>query len=352
MRVVLAPKAELDSNSRSTATWASVLAFHVAKKKLKASEKPLPKLRPGWALIRVRLVGICNTDVEILRGYHAFRGTPGHEFIGEVAHVHGVSESLGRRVVGEINVSCSAYGYRHVCNFCRRGLKTHCSRRTVLGIVAHDGAFAEYLALPLENLHVVPDSVGDEQAVFVEPLAAACEILEQVDAKKFREAAVLGDGKLAQLIAMVLHTAVPRVVMYGKHEKKLALARRVGIKTKKVRDDASDLRRVKESYGLLVEATGSPTGFALAQHMTEPRGTLVLKSTFHGAAPIETWPIVVKELTIVGSRCGPFARAIALLRSGKVDPTPLITSTFPLSEAPEAIRFAQKSGGMKVLLKA
>jgi threonine dehydrogenase-like Zn-dependent dehydrogenase len=334
-----------------------VLAFQVANKKLRSIEKPLPKLRPGWALVRVRLAGICNTDVEILRGYHAFRGTPGHEFVGEVADVHGVSGSLkkkwiGKRVVGEINVSCSAYGYRPVCVFCRRGLKTHCARRTVLGIVNHEGAFAENLALPLENLYAIPDSVSDEQAVFVEPLAAACEILEQVNAKQFPEAAVLGDGKLAQLIALVLRTAVPRVVMYGKHEEKLAFARRAGIKTKRVRGDDSDLKYMKKSYGLLVEATGSPSGFALAQHMTEPRGILVLKSTFHGAAPIETWPIVVKELTVVGSRCGPFAKAIALLRSGKVDPTPLITRIFALKDAPSAMRFAQKSGVMKVLLKA
>lgn len=333
-----------------------MLAFQVVNGKLKSTRKPLPKVRSGWALIRARMAGICNTDVEILRGYHAFRGTPGHEFVGEVADVHGVSEAVkkkwtGRRVVGEINVSCSAYGSRPVCNFCKRGLKTHCARRTVLGIVAHDGAFAEYLALPLENLHVVTDSISDEQAVFVEPLAAACEILEQVDARHFREAAVLGDGKLAQLIAMVLRTAMPRVVMYGKHEKKLAIARRAGITTKKVRGDAADLRRVKKSYGLLVEATGSPTGFALAQHMTEPRGTLVLKSTFHGAAPIETWPIVVKELTVIGSRCGPFAKALALLRSGKVDPTSLVTRTFSMKEAAAAIRFAQKPGVMKVLLK-
>jgi threonine dehydrogenase-like Zn-dependent dehydrogenase len=334
-----------------------VLSFHVANKKLKPSEKPLPKLRPGWALIRVRLAGICNTDVEILRGYHAFRGTPGHEFVGQVARVHGVSESLekkwlGRRVVGEINVSCSAYGYRPVCVFCRRGQRTHCARRTVLGIVAHDGAFAEYLALPLENLHAVPDSVKDEHAVFVEPLAAACEIVEQVNVKQFQEAAVLGDGKLAQLIALVLGTFVPQVILYGKHEGKLALARSAGIKTRKVHGDASDLKRVEESYRFLVEATGSPSGFRLAQQMTEPRGTLVLKSTFHGAASMETWPMVVKELTVVGSRCGPFRKAMALLRSGKVPPGPLITRTFPISEAPQAIRFAQKPGVMKVLLKA
>jgi alcohol dehydrogenase len=220
----------------------------------------------------------------------------------------------------------------------------------VLGIVAHDGAFAEYLTLPLENLNVIPDSVSDEQAVFVEPLAAACEILEQVDAGKFRAAAVLGDGKLAQLIARVLRTAIPRVVMHGKHGEKLALARRAGIETKKVRGDDADLKRVKESYALVVEATGSPSGLTLAQQMTEPRGTLVLKSTFHGAATVETWPIVVKEINLVGSRCGPFDKAIALLRSGEVDPRPLIARTFRLSEAPAGIRFAQQPGIMKVLL--
>ncbi|HET7259266.1 MAG TPA: alcohol dehydrogenase catalytic domain-containing protein, partial [Candidatus Acidoferrum sp.] len=317
---------------------------------------PLPRLRPGWALVRVRLAGICNTDVEILRGYHDFHGTPGHEFVGEVAEVAGVASTvrkrwLGRRVCGEINVTCSAYGFKPECGFCKRGLKTHCGRRTVLGIVAHDGAFAGYLTLPLEHLHVVPDSVSDEQAVFVEPLAAACEILEQVDVRKFRSAAVLGDGKLAQLIARVLRTKIPRVAMYGKHENKLALARRASIETKKVRGNAGDLKRVKETYALLVEATGSPSGLALAQQMTEPRGTLVLKSTFHGKAPVETWPIVVMEINVVGSRCGPFDTAIALLRSGEIDPRPLITRTFPLAEAARAIAFAQKPGVMKVLLK-
>lgn len=332
-----------------------MLAFQVAREELRLTEKPVPRLRPKWALVRVRLAGICNTDVEILRGYHDFHGTPGHEFVGAVADVAGVSAGvrerwIGRRVCGEINVTCSAYGFKPVCGFCKRGLKTHCARRTVLGIVAHDGAFAEYLALPLENLHLVPDSVSDEQAVFVEPLAAACEILEQVDVRKFRSAAVLSDGKLAQLIARVLRTAIPRVVMYGKHENKLALARGAKIETKKVRGDASDLSRVNENYALLVEATGSPSGLALAQQMTEPRGTLVLKSTFHGTAPVETWPIVVKEINVVGSRCGPFDKAIALLRAGKVDPRRLITRTFPLADAQKAIALAQQPGVMKVLL--
>ena len=333
-----------------------MLAFTVKNRRLVLERKPLPKLRPGWALVRVRLVGICNTDVELLHGYYNYRGVPGHEFIGTVVRLRGLTAAekkrwLGRRVCGEINISCAALGHRPVCRFCRRGLKTHCEHRTVLGIIGHPGAYAEYLTLPVENLHVVPERVSNEEAVFVEPLAAACEILEQVDARKFREAAVLGDGKLAQLIALVLRAAIPRVVMYGKHNKKLALARRGGIATKKVRGDAGDLKRVRETFRLVVEATGSPTGLALAQRMTEPRGTLVLKSTFHGAAPVETWPIVVKEITVVGSRCGPFAKAIELLRSGKVDPKPLITRTIPLSEAPAAIQFAQKSGVMKVLLR-
>jgi alcohol dehydrogenase len=258
---------------------------------------------------------------------------------------------IGQRVTGEINIPCHALGLRPVCRFCKRSLTRHCERRKVLGIVAHDGAFAEYLTLPIENLHVIPDSLSDEVAVFVEPLAAACEILDQVNVRQFREAAVLGDGKLAQLIARVLRTVLPRVVMCGKHRKKLALARRARIETKLVRGDASDLKRVKETFELLVEATGSPTGLALAQRMTDPRGTLVLKSTFHGAAPVEMWPSVVKELNVVGSRCGPFEKAIAPLRSGKLDPRPLITRIYPLSDAPKAIQFAQKAGVMKVLLK-
>jgi alcohol dehydrogenase len=302
------------------------------------------------------MAGICNTDMEILRGYHNFRGTPGHEFVGEVQNVAGVSAAIkkgwiGKRVVGEINIACGALGFRPVCRFCRRGLMRHCERRKVLGIVAQDGAFAEYLTLPIENLHVLPDSITDEMAVFVEPLAAACEILDQLNIKRFREAAVLGDGKLAQLIARVLRTAIPRVVMYGKHAEKLALARRARIETKLVRGDAADLQHVKKSFALVVEATGSTTGLTLAQQMTDPLGTLVLKSTFHGAAPVEIWPIVVKELTVVGSRCGPFDKAIALLRSGKIDPRSLITRTFPLQEAPAAIVFAQRPGIMKVLLQ-
>jgi alcohol dehydrogenase len=335
-----------------------MLSFVVHQGRLKPVEKPLPRLRPGWALVRVRLAGICNTDLEILRGYHHFRGTPGHEFVGEVvearaASSRGKSETarwVGRRVVGEINIACAARGAR-LCRFCRRGIPTHCLRRRVLGIAGHDGAFAEYLALPLRNLHRVPAGVADEQAVFTEPLAAACEILEQVRVENYREAAVLGDGKLAQLIARVLRAAGLRVVMFGKHANKLALARRAGVSAVRVGSDREGARSVERRYSLVVEATGSPSGFARAQQLTAPRGTLVLKSTFHGAAPVETWPIVVHELTLVGSRCGPFPPALRLLRSGRVDPRPLVARVFPLRDAPAAIRYAQKPGVLKVLLR-
>jgi len=335
-----------------------VLAFVVRNHALTAVRKPLPRLRRGWALVRVRLAGICNTDVEILRGYHNFRGTPGHEFVGEVVDVRGVGSRtknnwLGRRVAGEINIACAALGFHSSCEFCRRGLKTHCARRKVLGIVAHDGAFAEFLTLPLENLHAIPNTISDEEAVFIEPLAAACEILAQIRVSTFRTAVVLGDGKLALLIAMVLvSTGVP-VVMFGKHSEKLTLARSNGIKTSLVRGDKTDLQRSapKQRFPLVVDATGSPSGLALGIALTEPRGTLVLKSTFHGAAPIESWPIVVNEITMLGSRCGPFAKAIALLRAKLVDPRPLVTRTFPLSEASKAMKFAQKKGVLKVLLR-
>jgi alcohol dehydrogenase len=327
-----------------------MLAAVVRGKRVAVVKKPLPRLRPGWALVRVCLAGICNTDIEILRGYHDFHGTLGHEFVGEVEHVASRRDAnwVERRVVGEINLACAGLGFRSPCGYCRPGIATHCERRRVLGILGHDGAFAEYLALPLVNLHRVPASVPDETAVFTEPLAAACEILEQVDARAHREAAVIGDGKLAQLIARVLRSAGLRVTMIGKHTDKLHLAQLANIQTARV---PSLLARRSNQFSLAVEATGSPSGLALAQEITLPRGTLVLKSTFHGAANVETWPIVVKELTVVGSRCGPFPRALSLLRSGKVDTRALITRVFPLKEAAEAIHYAQQRGVMKVLLR-
>ena len=307
-------------------------------------------------MVRVRLAGICNTDIEILRGYHNFHGTLGHEFVGDVVRVASASDKywVGRRVVGEINVACAGLEFRHhgrrkICGYCRRGIPTHCQRRRVLGILGHDGAFAEFLALPVVNLHRVPAGVPDDAAVFTEPLAAACEILEQVDVSAHREACVLGDGKLAQLIGGVLRTAGLRVVMIGKHASKLRLARRAGIETVQVGGRAP---RRANAFTLVVEATGSASGLAMAQQITAPRGTLVLKSTFHGAAPVETWPIVVKEITLIGSRCGPFHPALDLLRSGRVDPRPLISRVFKLKDVAKAIRYAQRPGVMKVLLRS
>jgi len=322
-----------------------MFTFAVRDGKLHKQEKKIPRRKPGWAVVRVRLAGICNTDIEILRGYHAFRGTPGHEFVGEVVDC-AEQKWMGRRVVGEINISCQGLGRKTKCDFCRRGIPTHCEYRRVLGIIEHDGAFAEYLTLPLCNLHKVPDGVSDEDAVFAEPLAAACEILEQVSIRNHREAAVLGDGKLAQLIARVLVAAGPKVTMFGKHANKLVLARKTGINTMRAGSNS------KKRWTMVVEATGSPKGFEQALAMLAPRGTLVLKSTFHGAAQFATWPIVVNEISVVGSRCGPFRPALEMLRRGKVDPRPMISRVFPLREAAAAIIYAQRPGVMKVLLKA
>jgi threonine dehydrogenase-like Zn-dependent dehydrogenase len=332
-----------------------MLAAVTRRNRVAVIQKPLPRLMPGWALVRVRLAGICNTDIEILRGYHNFHGTLGHEFVGEVVDVASSKDRarVGQRVVGEINIACAGLGFRKPCSYCRRGIPTHCARRRVLGIMGHDGAFAEYCALPIVNLHRVPAGISDEAAVFTEPLAAACEIPEQVkNIRAHRTAAVIGDGKLAQLIARVLRVADLRaglrVTMIGKHEEKLRLARLADIAAVKVTSPRA--RRV-DAFTLTVEATGSPSGLALAQQITAPRGTLVLKSTFHGAANVETWPIVVKELTVIGSRCGPFPQALALLRSGRVDPRPLISRVFSLNDAAQAVRYAQQPGVMKVLLR-
>src|SRR6202166_4417655 len=309
-----------------------MLAAIAQRNRVTVIQKPLPPLRPGWALVRVRLAGICNTDIEILRGYHNFQGTLGHEFVGEVVRVASAKDRrwVGRRVVGEINLACAGLGFRKQCSYCRRGIPTHCARRRVLGIIGHDGAFAEYLTLPIVNLHRVPAGIPDEAAVFTEPLAAACEILLQVDIRAHREVAVIGDGKHAQLIARVLRATGLRVVMIGKHATKLRLARLADIATAKV---TSPSARRADEFTFTIEATDSSSGLATAQQITAPRGTLVLKSTFHGAANVETWPIVVKDLTVIGSRCGPFPAALTLLRSGRVDPRPLISRVFELKDA-------------------
>jgi alcohol dehydrogenase len=337
-----------------------MLSTRIEGRRLIVVQKPLPKLRAGWALVRVRLAGICNTDLELLRGYHNFQGTPGHEFVGEVVACGGAASTrrteerrwLGRRVVGEINIACRGLGVHSICHFCRRGIPTHCEHRRVLGILDHDGAFAEYLSLPLVNLHKVPDGVADECAVFTEPLAAACQILEQAPTmSRGASVAVLGDGKLGQLIVRVLAGAGARVTLYGRHREKLAIAAGRGISTVYRSGRAGAMAgRGARRFPFLVDATGSADGLALAMRMTEPRGTLVLKSTVHGAAQVETWPIVVDEQTIVGSRCGPFARALDLLRTGRVDPRPLISRVFPLRDAPAAIRECHARGVLKVLL--
>ena len=338
-----------------------MLTARVRNRRLAVAPRAIPRISTGWVLVRVRLAGICNTDLEILRGYHGFHGTPGHEFVGEVAACGGSGAGhraaerhwVGRRVVGEINITCRGLGLRPLCEFCRRGMRTHCARRRVLGIVNQDGAFAEYLTLPLVNLHAVPESLPDECAVFTEPLAAACQILAQVPAAgRGASVAVLGDGKLGQLIVRVLAAAGAGVTLHGRHRRKLALAAVRGVSTETIaRRTGSGSGRGQRRFPFVVDATGSPDGLALAIGMTEPRGTLILKSTFHGAARVETWPIVVNEQTVVGSRCGPFDRALALLSSGRVDPRPLISKIFPLREAATAIREAQRRGVLKVLLR-
>jgi threonine dehydrogenase-like Zn-dependent dehydrogenase len=347
-----------------------MLAAVVRGKTLVMKQKSLPKTPPGWALVRVRLAGICNTDLEILRGYHNFKGTLGHEFVGEVVRAKPMERSAGegnfdaeasraaaqqwkgRRVVGEINIACAGlFGFAK-CDACRAGIATHCAQRQVLGIVKHNGAFADYLTLPFCNLHAVPDEVSDEQAVFTEPLAAACRILEQVPVLAHRDVVVLGDGKLAQLIARVMATTGRNVVMLGKHDEKLALAREAGIRTQNVeRGWEKIVRKHGHAFSLVIEATGSPQGFSQALELLQPRGVLVLKSTFHGTAKIQTWPLVVNEITVVGSRCGPFGPALELLRNGQVDPRPLISEVFPLREARAALAATRKPGVLKVLLK-
>ncbi len=317
-----------------------MLVAEVHRRRLRVIEKPPPVPRRDEALIRVRLAGICNTDVELLRGYHRFRGVLGHEFVGQVETCLD-ARWVGERVVGEINLACGR------CDFCRRNLSRHCRRRTVLGILNKDGAFAEYITLPIQNLHRVPDSVPDEAAVFVEPLAAACEILEQVVIDRRTRVALVGDGKLAQLIGRVLAITGATVTMIGKHPSKLRLARQAGLETKLGRDTPKDWMA---AFDVVVEATGSPAGMPLALRLVRPRGTVVWKSTFHGDAQFDAAPLVVNEITVVGSRCGPFDRALDLLRRKKVDPLPLLERTFPLSEAPRAIAFAQRRGVLKILL--
>lgn len=287
----------------------------------------------GEALVRVTLSGICNTDLEIARGYAGFEGTIGHEFVG-------VSES-GQRVVGEINAGCGH------CALCRAGDPRHCPQRTVLGIVGRDGAHAEFLKLPVANLMPVPDEIPDEHAVFTEPLAAACGILERALITEDTRVAVVGDGKLGLLCAQVIATTGAPVTLVGKHQNKLRIAERRDIEIMTV--DKAERR--KGAFDVTVEASGSPTGFALALDLLHPRGVLVLKSTFHGVTEIDAARLVVEEITVIGSRCGRFAPALELLRTKAVDVESLITDEFALADGVEAMQRAAEPGVMKVLLR-
>jgi threonine dehydrogenase-like Zn-dependent dehydrogenase len=294
----------------------------------------------GEALLRVTLSGICNTDLEIARGYAGFRGTIGHEFVGVVEDAGGGPIARGERVVGEINAGCGT------CERCAGGDSRHCATRTVLGIVGRDGAHADLLRLPARNLVRVPASIADEGAVFVEPLAAACGVLERCPIDPAMRVAVIGDGKLGLLCAMVLAAEGHPPLLVGKHTEKLALARARGIETALV-DEAGARGRV---FDVVVEASGAAGGFALALGRLRPQGRLVLKSTFHGATPVDAARLVVEEIEVIGSRCGRFAPALDLLAKGAVDVSSLVSDVMSLSRADAALDRAAAPGVLKVLL--
>jgi threonine dehydrogenase-like Zn-dependent dehydrogenase len=310
-------------------------ALRVGDRGTELAELPVPEAA-GEALVRVTLSGICNTDIEIARGYAGFRGTIGHEFVGVVEDPGGGALPRGTRVVGEINAGCG------VCARCAAGDSRHCATRTVLGIVNRDGAHADVLRLPARNLIAVPGSVTDEEAVFVEPLAAACGVLERCPMAPGTRVAVIGDGKLGLLCAMVLHGNHLAPVLVGKHPEKLALAR--DIETALIEDARGRV------FDVVVEASGSAGGFQLALDLLVPQGTLVLKSTFHGATPVDAARIVVEEVHVIGSRCGRFTPALDLLARGAVSVTPLVSETLSLDHATEAMERAQAPGVLKVLL--
>lgn len=311
---------------------------------LSLRELPDPTPAPGEALIRVRLAGICGTDRQILKGYSSFRGIPGHEFVGEVV---GCDDKrwIGRRVVGEINVTCGH------CDWCRRGLGRHCSSRTVMGIIGRPGAFAEFVTLPVANLHEVPVEVPDEEAVFVEPLAAAAEILDQMPVARGTRVAVLGAGRLGLLVAQVLCHAGAEVTLIGRSEWKLKLARSWGLNTVVLRGNGGESGLAPRSFAVVVEATSSPEGLEQALQLVEPRGVVVMKSTFHELAHFDTANLVVNEITLLGSRCGNFATAIDLLRRDAVHVEEMISRVFPLSEGLEAFEYLENASCLKVLLR-
>lgn len=298
-----------------------------------------PDPKPDEALVRIDLAGICGTDLEILDGYMSYHGILGHEFVGTVVKSSD-SDLVGKRVVGEINVGCGK------CSSCKSGMERHCPNRTVLGILNRNGAFAEFLSLPEKNLHVIPDTITDEQAVFVEPLAAAFEITEQVDLKPDWHVAIVGDGRLAQLIANVLKLYCSDIVCFGRHENKLASLKKLGIQTR-----IGIEKNVQNIFDLVVEATGNNSGFVDTMKLVKPRGTVILKSTIASKENLDLTPAVVNEITLVGSRCGKFRPAIDALASHKISVDDLIDSTYPLEKFQDAIEYAKKPNTLKVFLK-
>ncbi len=290
--------------------------------------------------MRVLLAGICNTDLEIIRGYMGFSGILGHEFVGVVEQATD-QRLAGQRVAGEINAGCGS------CNLCRSGMERHCPHRSVLGILHRQGAMAEYVSLPERNLIPVPASVPDNAALFVEPLAAAVEILEQVKIEPCHDLLVIGDGKLGLLTAMVLRLTGCAVTLVGKHEDKLALVRSPGVRA----IGLDELHTTDERFDVVVEASGHPSGWDLAVQRIKPRGTFVLKSTYAEALHFNPAPIVINEVTIVGSRCGRFEPALRFLEQGLIDPLPLLVDIMPLDQAVEAFAAAQSKGTLKIGLR-
>lgn len=302
---------------------------------------PTPTPPPGEALVRVLQAGICNTDLELARGYMNFKGVPGHEFVGVVEQAMGREDLIGRRVVGEINATCG------VCPACRANRPTHCPWRTTLGIDRRAGTLADYLTLPFENLHSLPEAVSDDQAVFVEPLAAACEILEQTTIRPTDHVVVIGDGKLGLLCAQVMELTGCDLIVLGRHAEKMRMLERRGLTTT---TDPGTLSGA--SFDVVIEATGTPSGFTQARQLVRPRGILVLKSTYAGGAlPVNLTMIVVDEITLIGSRCGPFEPAIRLLAQRQVEVESLIQARFSLNEGVAAFERAATKGALKVVVE-
>ncbi len=304
------------------------------------SDYPKPVPLEGEALIKIRLAGICNTDIEITKGYMNFIGVPGHEFVGIVEDVNSDDKKLiGKRVVGDINCSC----HKPDCEYCNKNLGRHCPDRITLGIDRKDGCFAEYITLPIENLVEVPDSVTDKNAVFSEPLAAAFEIQEQVEIKPGNKVLIVGDGKLGILINHAISTTNAEIYHVGKHPEKLKHLSSEHC-TILLKDE-----KVNTKFDIVIEATGSPEGFQYSVEHTKPRGILVLKSTLAGSQNINLSPIVVNEITVVGSRCGIISRAIDYLKTG-VDFTPLVSEIFPIEKGVEAFSAAKEKKAIKILI--